>query len=66
MAVFTSGHAVPGASVRDPVFEAGVVVVLAAGGALVVGHDRVVHGVGLRQGLEGHVVWAGTVLMSGT
>lgn len=65
LAVFTSRNAVPGASVRDAVFEAGVVVVLAAGGALVVRHDRVVHGVGLRQRLEGHVVWTGAVLVSG-
>lgn len=64
-AVVTSGDAVPRSSVRDAVFEAGVVVVLAAGGALVVRHDRVVHGVGLRQGLERHVVWTGAVLMSG-
>lgn len=66
LAVFTSRYAVPGSSIGDAVFEAGVVVVLAAGGALIVRHDRVVHGVGLRQRLEGHVVWTGTVLMSGT
>lgn len=43
----TPRHAVPGSSVSDAIFEAGVVVVLTAGGSLVVGHHRVVHGVGL-------------------
>lgn len=43
----TPRHAVPGSSVSDAIFEAGVVVVLTAGGSLVVGHHRVVHRVGL-------------------
>lgn len=61
----TSWHAVPGPSVSDAVFEAGVIIVLTAGGSLRVGHDWVVHGVGLRQRLEHHIIWTGTVLMGG-
>lgn len=60
----TSWHAVPGPSVSDAILEAGVVVVLTAGGSVRVGHDWVVHGVGLRQRLEHHIIWTGTVLMS--
>lgn len=65
MPFFTSRDAVPGSSVGDAVFEAGVVVVLAAGRPLVVRHDRVEHGVGLGQRLEGGVVRTGAVLVSG-
>lgn len=61
----TSRHAVPGPSVSDAVFEAGVIVVLAAGGSLRVRHDWVVNGVGLRQRLEHHIVWTGAVLVVG-
>lgn len=59
----TSGHAVPGPSVSDAIFEAGVVVVLTAGGSAGVGHDWVVHGVGSRQRLEHHIIWTGAILM---
>ncbi len=61
----TSWHAVPGPSVGDAVFEAGVIVVLAAGGSLRVGHDWVVNGVGLCQRLEDNIIWTGTVLVGG-
>lgn len=61
----TSWHAVPGTSVSDTVFEAGVIVVLTAGGSLRVGHDWVVNRVGLCQRLEDHIIWTGTVLMGG-
>lgn len=61
----TSWHAVPRPSVSDAILKAGVVVVLAAGGSVRVGHDRVVHGVGLRQRLEHHIVRTGAVLVGG-
>lgn len=60
----TSRHAVPGPSVSDAVFEAGLVVV-AAGGSLWVRHDWVVNGVGLCQRLEHHIVRTGAVLVVG-
>lgn len=61
----TSWHTVPGPSVGDAVLEAGVVVVLTAGGSMGVRHDWVVNGVGLCQGLEHHIVWTGAVLVGG-
>lgn len=61
----TSWHAVPGPPISDAIFEAGVVIVLTAGGSVRVGHDRVVNGVGLCQGLEHHIIWTGAVLMGG-
>lgn len=62
----TSWHTVPGPSVSDAIFEAGVVIVLTAGGSVRVGHDWVVDGVGLGQRLEHHVIWTCTVLMCGS
>ncbi len=61
----TSWHAVPGPSVSDAIFKAGVIIVLTAGLSLRVGHDWVVHGVGLCQRLKHHIIRAGTVLMGG-
>lgn len=62
----TSWHAVPGPSVGDAIFKAGVIVVLAAGGSVRVRHDWVVNGVGLCQRLKHHIIWTGTVLVGGT
>lgn len=62
----TSWDAVPSPSISDAIFEAGVVIVFAAWGSVWVGHHWVVHGVGPGQRLEHHIIWTGTVLMSGS
>lgn len=64
--LLTSWHTVPGPSVSDAVFEAGVIIVLTAWGSVRVGHYWVVHGVGPCQRLEHHIIWTSAVLMSGS
>lgn len=60
----TPWNAVPRSSISDALFEAWVVVVLAAGWSVGVGHDWVVHGVRPRQRLKHYVIWTGAILMS--
>lgn len=62
--ICTSRDTVPGSSVGDALFEAWVIIILAAWWPVWVRHHRVITGVSLSQTLKHQIIWTGTVLVS--